>query len=578
MVEKITYQAYLEDMTSPGMKKLEKQGKKSFDALDREQEEFIRNNKRAGRQVGNFSRVMVAKLGAIGASYLSLRKIAQSVDLFDVQAKAEAQVQAGIESTNAIAGRSLAQLKAQASELQKVTLFGDEQTLEAQSILLTFTGIRKEILDRTTPAVLDLATRMKTDAKSAAIQLGKALNDPATGLTMLTRSGITFSEKQKEVIKHFQQTNQLGKAQAVILKEVETQFGGSAKAAARAGKGPLTQLNNTFGDLLEVIGENSLALTKDLAPSLTRITETAMRWIQIPVSDKMEDERVQANFLAMKLMDLNTTEEDRKTILEELKTISPDIVSGLNQEKIETAQLTSNLRKYNQETLNKIILQKKQEEIDKAKMRRDHIMQKYGSQEAYVAGEMLKVVKYYKREDPMLGAKAQEITEGTGTIDEKARAIDALGAEWNQKQKAAAKPGTKPRSVYHSLWKAFNVSGAIKGRMDRANEVVEQLKKEKADLAGVLGIDLNAKGDDSDLFTGGVAGGGGGGGSPTSGSALTKIGGDNRKVTNLTINIDRQIETLNIHSETLEEGIEGGVENLRRALLTVVNDINHSVN
>ena len=38
---------------------------------------------------------------------------------------------------------------------------------------------------------------------SAAMQLGKALNDPVNMMGALTRAGVTFSEEQKEMIKNF---------------------------------------------------------------------------------------------------------------------------------------------------------------------------------------------------------------------------------------------------------------------------------------------------------------------------------------------------------------------------------------
>ena len=139
--------------------------------------------------------------------------------------------------------------------MQKTTLFGDEATEQIQSILLTFTNVRTEIFDETIPAIQDMATKMGVDGKSAAIQLGKALNDPATGLSMLSRSGVTFSADLTETIKKLQKTGQIAKAQKLILREVNKQFGGSAKAAAEAGMGPFYQLIGLFHDMQEGIGK-----------------------------------------------------------------------------------------------------------------------------------------------------------------------------------------------------------------------------------------------------------------------------------------------------------------------------------
>ena len=190
---------------------------------------------------------------------------AASIAAFDKQAKAIAQVEAGIKSTGGAAGFTSKQLQKMASELQGKTLFGDEVILkDATSQLLTFTNIAGEQFARTQLAALNLATRLDGDLKSASIQLGKALNDPIANLSALSRSGIQFSEEQKKVIKELAETNRLAEAQTLILDELDKQYGGAAEAAAQAGAGGLKQLQNQFGDLMEEIGGMLLPIVIDL--------------------------------------------------------------------------------------------------------------------------------------------------------------------------------------------------------------------------------------------------------------------------------------------------------------------------
>lgn len=172
----------------------------------------------------------------------------------DEQLKADAQVKAAIRSTGGEAGRSLEQLKAQAEDLQKVTLFGDEQTEGAQALLLTFRNIKGEVFDDTIPLLQDLSTALKQDLSQSAIQVGKALNDPIQGVTALQRVGITFSEEQKKMIKALVDTGDVAGAQRVILKELETQVGGSARAAAEAGLGPYQVLQTRLSEVQESVG------------------------------------------------------------------------------------------------------------------------------------------------------------------------------------------------------------------------------------------------------------------------------------------------------------------------------------
>ena len=214
------------------------------------------------RSFGNIEKL--GKSMAVSVTLPVAAMAATSVQAFREQEKAIAQVNAGLKSTGAQVGFTSKQLQNMASELQKNTLFGDEQILkDATAQLLTFTNISGEQFDRTQKAALDLATRLDGDLKGASIQLGKALNDPVANLSALSRSGIQFSEEQKAVIKSLAETGRLAEAQTLILDELNKQYGGSAEAAAEADGG-ITQLTNAFGDLQEEIGRVVLKAIKPL--------------------------------------------------------------------------------------------------------------------------------------------------------------------------------------------------------------------------------------------------------------------------------------------------------------------------
>jgi hypothetical protein len=110
------------------------------------------------------------------------------------------------------------------------------------------------------------------DLKGASIQLGKALNDPVANLSALSRSGIQFSEEQKEVIKSMAETGRLAEAQTLILDELNNQYGGSAEAAAKADGG-FTQLANSFGDLQEEFGKILVDVLQPLVEFLKGIVQ-----------------------------------------------------------------------------------------------------------------------------------------------------------------------------------------------------------------------------------------------------------------------------------------------------------------
>lgn len=165
--------------------------------------------------------------------------------------KVQAQLAARIKSTGSAAGLAVGDLNKMAAALQKATTFDDESIGRAQATLLTFTRVGKENFQRATEAVLDLSTALGTDLNGAALQVGKALNDPVQGLTALSRAGVQFSDSQKTLIKELVETNRTAEAQRVILGELETQMGGSARAARDTLGGALQALRNSFDNLLE---------------------------------------------------------------------------------------------------------------------------------------------------------------------------------------------------------------------------------------------------------------------------------------------------------------------------------------
>jgi hypothetical protein len=109
-----------------------------------------------------------------------------------------------------------------------------------QAKLLTFKELAQTAdvmggaFDRATMAAVDMAAAGFGEAESNAVQLGKALNDPIKGITALTRSGITFTEEQKALIKSLVESGKTLEAQDMILKAIETQVGGTAEATANA--------------------------------------------------------------------------------------------------------------------------------------------------------------------------------------------------------------------------------------------------------------------------------------------------------------------------------------------------------
>jgi hypothetical protein len=152
-----------------------------------------------------------------------------------------------------------------ALSLSEVTRYEDDAIVEAQALLLTFTKVGKDVFPQATKSILNMATAMKMDLKGATVMVGKALNDPILGITAMSRAGIQFSEDQKEMIKGLVEMGDVAGAQAMILAELETQFGGSAMAAGRTLAGQMDILKNGIGAMTDEIGFALIPVLKGLA-------------------------------------------------------------------------------------------------------------------------------------------------------------------------------------------------------------------------------------------------------------------------------------------------------------------------
>jgi hypothetical protein len=206
--------------------------------------------------------VDIAKKAAVAVGILGAAVAAgarKAVQAYMVQAAAEAKLTSTLKATGYAAGFTRSELVKHAAALQKLTGVGDEVIISMQGMLASFNQIRGDNFRRATEAALDMSAVMRkagagaAEVEGAALQLGKALQDPVGQLGMLSRVGISFTAQQKDQIKAMVDAGDVAGAQSLILGELESRFGGTAKAAADAQHG-IAQLKAAFGDTLEAIG------------------------------------------------------------------------------------------------------------------------------------------------------------------------------------------------------------------------------------------------------------------------------------------------------------------------------------
>lgn len=144
-------------------------------------------------------------------------------------------------------------------ELQKVSLYGDEQIIASEAILQSYLGqtkISKELLT----ATMDLAAAKKMDLATAADLVGKSIG---TETNALKRSGV-------EITANASQAQKLSEVMAGLNKH----FQGQAQAATE-GLGAVTQLSNVMSDLYEEIGERLTPVVELFTHQLIKVGTNA---------------------------------------------------------------------------------------------------------------------------------------------------------------------------------------------------------------------------------------------------------------------------------------------------------------
>lgn len=195
---------------------------------------------------------------------------AKAVKVFVQQREALAKLAAVQKATGFASGFTTGELDDQSKALSKLTGISKESINQTQAILATFKNVKGKEFEDATTAILDMSVVLGQDAKQGAIQLGKALNDPILGITALRRVGVSFTEQQKEQIKVLTESGRITKAQAIILKELKSEFGGSAEAVNQVDSG-LANLKESFSQAIGALG-GGIATTDEFKSAVETLT------------------------------------------------------------------------------------------------------------------------------------------------------------------------------------------------------------------------------------------------------------------------------------------------------------------
>ena len=179
---------------------------------------------------------------AAAATAAVMKLIQQSVQAFMEAEKATLRMAMAMKNQGDFSRAALNDLKAYASQLQKVTAYEDDATLSLMANLKSY-GMTNEEVKKATKVAMDFASAKQAEGmsvKTAAELLGKAY---AGNTQTLARYGIVVGEIKDKSEKY-----------NAVMKQLEQRFGGSAQAELLTYAGQWQKLKNQWGDIQEFLG------------------------------------------------------------------------------------------------------------------------------------------------------------------------------------------------------------------------------------------------------------------------------------------------------------------------------------
>lgn len=203
-----------------------------------------------GTDWGRFREGAVAATAAVGG--LALTGLAIAIrNSIDAQREL-GQLEAIIKSTGAAAGYNAQQLLGMADGLSAVSTFSAGEIVDAQTRLLSYSGVLGENIPRAMQAIIDQSARLGISVTQSAETIGRALESPSKAAAALAQQGFgaAFTTEVRATIDALVAAGREAEAQQIILGILEESYAGAAQAARDTFGGALLALKNTLNDLM----------------------------------------------------------------------------------------------------------------------------------------------------------------------------------------------------------------------------------------------------------------------------------------------------------------------------------------
>jgi TP901 family phage tail tape measure protein len=163
-----------------------------------------------------------------------------------------------------------------------------------------------------------------------------------------------------------------GADSAKVLTESLRNAGGAAEKMANTQldtlSGKMTIMGSAWEGFILSLEDGNGIFAKGLrsvVEGITSLISKVTEYTKTPLSETMEEERIKLNSLHLEITLGNTTQEKRIALINELKEKYPEHLKNINAETVTNKELAVAIKAVNDQLVNKIILQKQDEAIEK---------------------------------------------------------------------------------------------------------------------------------------------------------------------------------------------------------------------
>lgn len=214
----------------------------------------------------------------IGGAVLGYK---QMIDATKEAMENEIRLEAILQATGGTVGKTKDQLLAYAAAISSSTAINRQDIERAMSIMLTFGNVQGDVFDRGIKIAADYSKLLGVDLSSAARIVGRALEDPALGMGMLSRAIGQLEPQQKQQIKDFQDQGRVVEAQTYLLEILEKKMGGLADKMGGSSVSATQRLTNAWKEMLEEWGKTT-GVVETQAASMGYLESVMKRLTALP--------------------------------------------------------------------------------------------------------------------------------------------------------------------------------------------------------------------------------------------------------------------------------------------------------